>query len=841
MAIWQRFRNTLFPQTTSRAAAEEEARFHIAMRTEELLAQGLSPEDAAAQARRAFGNVLAYQEAAGDRDVFVWLEHWLLDLRVAWRRLRRSPLFLVTSVFLLAVGLGANAAVFSIVDQLFLQPLPLPNPERLFVIQETFKGERANSNPERIADWARRVPAIESAMGYYGEMVPLETKDGKRGISTYRVAGDYLGVLGLQLLEGRKFSPDELRGEPLAMLTPKGKALGRVGDSLSLGGVSYRIVGVLAPNRMLGPEVELVTPAARDVLAAPRIAGFLPVVVRLRSSLDPNVLAAQVDAAARQMAEAFPATDKERGAYVLPAQSAWTEEAADSARMLQAATLLLLVITLLNLASLLAARTAARERESAIRSFLGASRGSILRLHFAEAGILVSLGCIAAFLVATWTLALLQEIFGSDFPPVREVSLDLRAMAALLLVGLAACLLLTFVMSWQSASSQRTQRRSRPLLRGALVVGEAALGVLLISAAFSLASAFAERQSRPLGFVPQNILIARIDLPWSASQATLVSAMDRALEEIAALPGVSRVGVTDRVPLTGGTQSGEVLIQGAAKAPGGLAPRGLAPRGEVGFRMASASFFSTLQIPLLQGDTLGQPGAVVVNETFARRYLGSQAIGRYVARKGEAPRWWRVVGVVGSVRADVGEAEARPEIYLPYREFTWPKLEFVIATSQPAANLAPVLRRLSGRLSPDALLNEVLPYESDLASLNRQPRQQRDLVLSFGFVALVLVVAGVYALIRAELERRTREIGVRLAIGAQPFAVAALLLRQAGGLALAVLLLSLPLALFALPELLSPRASVAAGLLVAFSMAMAALPAAWRASRIAPTQALRVE
>ncbi len=828
MGFWQKLQST-FASSGARQRAEEEARFHLEMKAAAYEEQGLSPQEAHRRARREFGNLLQMQEATGDQDLFAGLEALSLDVRVAWRRLRRSPVFLVSAVALLAFGIGVNTAVFSVVDHLLIRPLPLPGSERLFVMEESRAGQVSNSNPLRLADWGARVPAFEVVASQYGEVVALDDGQGRRGVPVLRAVGDWLGVLGLQPIEGRNFTAGELQGENVALLTESGRRYGRVGSRLRLGDGIFAVVGIVPDAAVLGERTAILTPAPASVLHASRKAGFLSVVARLRNADASAAASAQMQAAAASLAKDFPATDQGLDVRLVDARSAWTKDLRSSAWLLQAASFTLLLITIANLAALLAARTLDRSRESAIRGFLGASRWSILRLHLVEAGLVSFLGCLAAALVAVWALAFLQESFAEKFPPLALVQLDTRVFAYLFALGLASALLCTLVMAWQSSLSKRPAARQRPWLRAALVVLESALGLLLLMLALGLAGELAARQARPLGFAQQRIVVASVDLPWSADHAELLKVMEGGLERFAALPGVSRVGLVDRLPLHGGTQSAHALIRGLPEPT----------REEVGFRMASSSYFATMGIPLLAGAPLGEADAVVVNDALSRRYFNGHPIGRYISNDGQ--KFWRIAGVVGSVRKESNASEAQPEVWLSYRQWSWPKLEFVLETSQSPSALAAPIRKLVGELSSLALLEEVAALEDRLARVDLEPRRQRDVLSLFGFVALCLVVAGVYGVMAGESLRRTREMGIRLAVGASPSHVFALIFGHAAQIAAASLAVGLALAL-SLPRAFAQIPTVlAAAATIALAILLAAAGPAWRASRTAPSHALRTE
>ncbi|BDC51054.1 hypothetical protein F183_A33700 [Bryobacterales bacterium F-183] len=815
MSIFRRLYASIFPDSV-RTRAEEEAAFHVDMKADDYIAQGMSPREAQLRARRDFGNVAMMQEETGNRDLFLSLEGFANDARVAWRRLRRSPVFLATSVFLLAFGIGVNTAIFSVVDHLLLRPLPLPNPDRLYVVEEYVEGKIRNSNPARLADWAARVESFERTASTYGETIGLDDNGSRRGVQVMRMVGDWPAVLGLSPVEGRSISPTE---DNVALLTRSGAArFGKIGSKLRLGEEIFEVVGILPDEVALGEEVGILTPAPRSVMNASRRAGFLTVAARLRPNATLAAATAQAEAAAQSMGKDHPETDRGMTVKLVDAQAAWTSDIRKSAWMLQGASMLLLIITIANLAALLAARTKDRERETRIRSFLGATKWSIVRLHMVEAGLVSLLGCFAAAGVAVLGLKYLQNAFANQFAAISIVTIDARVFTFVLALGLVATLLCTAIMA---------SRRSLGMRASALVVIEASLGLLLVAAAFGIAKEFADRQSRPLGFAPQNLLVARVDMPWSVDNSDIEQVIDRGLEQFGALPGVMSVAVVDRLPLGGGTQSAKPVIRGRQEPV----------TEEVGFRMATPTYFATMTIPILAGNGLGEKDTVVVNDVLSRRYFDGNPIGRYISNDGK--KFFRIAGVVGGVRTESKNKEAMPEVWLSYRDWAWPKLEFILSTSQPASALAPSLRRLVTQLHASALLDDVTPLQQRLDKVDLEPRRGRDMLALFGFVALCLVIAGVYGVMAGESLRRTREMGIRLAIGATPTNIFGLILKQALKLAAISLVIAIPLGLYS--GQLEPRMLIYAGLAIATAIAFAALWPAWRAARIAPATALRTE
>lgn len=827
MGFFNRLKATLFSTDQARRRAEEEAAFHLEMRQQELIGRGHTADEAARLARAAYGNQLRQQEQASDTDLFAGLEGALRDVKVAYRRLRRSPLFLVSSILLLAIGLGVNTAVFSVLDTLFLRSLPYPQPDRLVVLEETRDGKPSNSNPLRLADWRTRVTALEGAASTYGEAMQLRERDGNRSVQVLRVIGDWVGLLGVPVLEGRRFDSNELKGGKFAMLTARAKDLARIGDNIRLGSDTYQIIGVVDNAIAPGEEVQVVLPIDRALLEGNRKAGYLSVVARLKPTATIEAAEAEANSVARQLGAEFPDSDRGTTVRVIPAQKAWTDDAREPALYIQGVAALLLLITLVNLAGLLAARALERNREDTVRLFLGAGRWHLLRLHLAESGLLVSLGCLAAMIVAPWTLTLLQLNYGDEFAPIKTAVIDARVLGFLIATGIVSTLLFASVMAWQTSRERDPRGLAQYRLRNILIVSEAALGLVLLAASFQLVRDFSNLRFAPLGFREQGVLSARAYLSWSSDAKDLRAAIERGKEQIAALPGVTSVAVVDRLPLEGGSQDSPVFIQGRLE----KTPE------TVGIRMASTNYFQLMGIPLRAGQLPTDDSSVLVNEAFARRYLNNEAIGRNVSSNGKL--WRRISGVVGDVRYSSKEAQPRPEIFLSDRTQFWPLLTFVIQTSQPAANLAPPLRKLFTDLNPDIDFRGVTSLENRLDEIVSQPRRRRDAVALFGIVALLLVIAGVYGIMASEMLRRRREMGIRIAIGATRANIIGIAMARAAWLSLAASLVGAVLLFLLLDRWVQPLSILAALATVSTGMLLAGLIPAWRGSRTDPILALR--
>lgn len=827
MGFLNKLKTTLFSREDARARAEEEAQFHLEMSREALEERGIESGDAAARARMAYGNLARQQEAAGDADLFTGLEGMMRDVKVVYRRLRRSPLFLVSSVLLLALGLGVNAAVFSVMDTLFLRSLPYANADRLVVLEEIHNGRTSNSNPVRLADWSARMKGFEAVASQYGETAILHERDGNRAVATLRLAGDWPGLLGLKPLEGRLLRAEELRGGKVALLTERGRGLGKIGDTLRIGSDAFEVVGVVGDQVALGGDVDVLTPMPEGLLKGSRKAGFLQVVARLRAGVTAQAAEAEAASVAEQLGRDYPESDKGMTVRVVGAQKAWTQDARQPALWIEASSALLLLITMVNLAGLLAARAMERQREDTVRLILGAGRWHLMRLHLVEAGLVVAAGCAAAMLTAPWVLALLQANYGDDFAAIHTAQVDLRAFLYLLGVGAVSTICLAAVTGWQAAREPGPRGVGQFQLRSALIVAEAALGLVLLAVSLQMMRDFSALRFAPNGFQEQGLLNARVDLPWGDGGYKLEEVIRRGMEEIAAMPGVTGVAVVDRLPLEGNSQDGQMFVDGQAEKT----------RETVGQRMATNGYFALMGIPLLAGELPREQNSVLVNESFAKTYLNGNAVGHSVSRDGKTA--WRISGVVGNVRTNSKDQGARAEMFGNESNMFWPKLNVVIRTSQTPASISPALRSTFTGISNLASFAGVRTLESRIDEIVAKPRRQRDIVSIFGSAALALVIAGVYGIMASEMARRRKEMGIRAAIGASQGNLIALGLKRAAALSLAACVVGGVLVVFLLSRYVNGQALAEGCLAITAGMLGAALIPAWRTARVDPMLALR--
>ncbi len=794
------------------------------------------------------------------------------------RTLSRRKGLALAAIASLALGIGANSAVFSVVDAVLLRPLPLPHPERLVVIQESKNGEPSGSNPARLADWASQVTDLSAAAGFYGEGLVLTGQGEPERLRVIRSFGRPLAVLGLRPLEGRAFTAAEEagRGERVALVGERAwrhrfgadpRLLGRV---LTLSGEPYQVIGVLpeGPDGLGYPqELDLLIPAPPDVQKSSRHSGFLKIVARLRPDATLAGLTAQLDTVARRLAKQYPDTDAGRSARPVPLQEDQSGDARRPLLILLGTVAAVLLIACVNIASLLLARASERQREAAIRSALGAGRGGLVRLYLVESLLLAFGGGALGLLLAAALLALLKGVLPADTPRLAAAHLDPRVLGFGLLLALLCGLGFGLAPAWKASRGRpayglrdgaRAGISRRDLLaRRLLVAVQVMLSVVLLAGVGLLARSLFAMRGAPLGFRPDSVLTVAINFPWDTPKARLDAFYAEALEAFAALPGVDRVGLVDRLPLDGGSQSGPIAIDGRPLSPS-LAAR------DVSHRAASAGYFHALDIPLKAGHLLRDAGAAgpreaLVNEALVRAYfpagdaLGARLTFDVKPEKGESPVWFTIAGVVGNVRMTADQAAPRPEVFVLPRDTYWPMARFVLRASGPAAapaRLAPAVRRAVHRLAPDLPVDRIATLDSAVDLATADTRVRVRLLGGFALLALWLAALGLYGVLASDVAQRTHEIGVRLALGADPGRVSRAILGKGLAIVLAGLALGLAGAVALgrwLGSFLFGVAPLDVPVLVGVSLTMLAVAAAAsflpasRAAEVDPVIALRHE
>lgn len=781
------------------------------------------------------------------------LETLLAEARYSLRGLLRRPVFASASILSLAVGIGANTALFSVVNRLLIEPLPYPGAERLFAVEETRGQERSNGNPARLRDYAARVEAAESISGFYADGLAVRGPDGARRIDSIRFAGPFLETLGVAPDRGRGFTGAEIRGEgePVAVITHglwRGWFNGRddvIGSKLSTRNATFTIVGVM-PEAFVPPVqgATLIAPAPRDLLGDNRKAAFLSLFARLKPGETPARLEQQLAAVLAALSREHPETDRDLRARAVPGKEALAGEYRLPVLLLMTVVAFVLLIACVNLAGVMLARTLERQRESSIRAAVGAGRAALLRLFLWEAFWIATAGGLAATGVAVLGIDLLVYLAPEGAANLTGLALDRRALGFTAGVSLLCALLIGIVPAWQASAASLTGAmrvsRGRMLLRPALVVAQTALSLLLVSGTFVLARTLIESRRMPLGFSPARLWTIEVNLPWDTPEAQLRDFERRALEALGSLPGVRSVAVTDRIPLAGATQT-----RSDPKIEGVTLPPALSGQ-SFGIRAVSTGYAATLGVPVLSGRMFDNSGRqCVVNGEFARRYFGgADPAGRRVSLGGS--RWFEIVGVIGSVRAEPMQAPPA-EIYVNSASTYWPMLDFVLKSENPAM---PDAARALRSLVPDLVPGPVMPVEAAIDRVYGQPLLLVRLMAGFTAAALLLALAGLYGVLASNVTARARDFGIRMALGAESWQIQWLALRQglvisgsgsAIGLTLsAATAVAVSRYLPGLPTADSLSLGAAALLLMAGATAACWVPAR-RAARIDPAVVLRRE
>ncbi len=820
----------------------------------------------------------------------LWLrkEHWSFDmlwqdLKYAVRMLAGGPSFTVVAALTLALGIGANAAIFSIVYGVLLKPLPFEDPDRLVQIWETNplrNWSNATAAPANLLDWRAQNRVFEDIAYYPGrdEKTPmssdvsLATAEGEPvPLRALRISTNVFDVLGVQPAVGRTFDAGHRvpGSHRVAILGHElwssryGSAPDVVGREIRINAVGYTVIGVMPRGFVFpAPDIQLWTPFPEPTnFAQQRRPHYLRPIARLKPGVTLQQARGDLEAIARSLEQRYPDTNTQMGVGIGPLHDWVVGDVKTALVLFVAAVGLVLLVACANVANLLLARAAGRSREFAIRGALGAARGRIVAQLLTESLLLVALGGALGFVVAQWTLSVLIRLSPADLPRLHEVHLDRVVVVFMIAVTGLTAFLFGLAPAWQSSridtaalkDGGRTGTSDRRRTRRALVVAQVAASVALVACAGLLVRSFERRQSVPLGFDPENVLTFRINLPAIKydSDGELVAFYERFMERLREVPGVTAAGASTVLGLEGSGWTGDLFIQDRPEVHGR----------ELRHKTIVPGYFAAVGLPLLRGRDLaatddGQRArAVVVNEALVRAYFSDRdPIGQWIAFDSPARnpnvRWSTIVGVVTDERQDsLGEAVA-PEVYESHRQSAEYGMAVVVRARVPLDGLTPAVRRELAALEPSVAMYDVRTLEEVLTrSLSRQ-RFTTWLVTVFAAVGLTLAAVGVYGIVAFSVSRRTREIGVRVALGATRRQVISLVVREAGGVVVIGLALGLVGAAIGARSIRSLLFQTAPGdpltyLLVVGLLGLTALIAAVvparRALAVQPTEALRYE
>jgi putative ABC transport system permease protein len=801
MSILRRITN-LFHRSKLDQEIEAELRSHIEMRTADNIAAGMSPQEAGRDALLRFGNRAVLKERVTAADAQMFLDSLWKDLCYGLRVLRRSPGFTTVAVLTLALGIGADTAIFSVVDAVLLRSLPYKNADRLLDLTEFRPGAitvAGVSFPDYLA-WKQQNTVFEESAAYFlisasNDIVlggPTSTE--RERYST--VTNSFFTILGVQPALGHGFSTaDEIPGGPKVFLVSDAVWRGlfggdpsAVGKTHLLDGENFTLVGVMPPRFDFpkGCGIWVPTSTLGTFGLNDRISHAYHVLGRLREGISLAAAKAQIESIQQHLSEIYPKTDAGWRVRAKPLLDEVIGNVRASLLILLGAVGFILLIACANVVNLMLARASTREREFAIRAALGAGWMRLLRQNLTECFLIVGNSIVLAVLFARWGLALIVSLTSIHLPRMEEFHLSIPVLAFLAVVAALTALLVGLAPALQ-ASQQDPQGALRDgqrggtgwhgqRLRSVLVVSEVALSIVLLCGAGLMLRSFAQLIHVNPGFRPEHLLTMKIALP-SAKYPRLEQTsayLDQLLERLRALPGVQSAAAASTLPLSGESDWGTFLIAGSSAPDWTKASA-------AGWRGVSVDYFQTLGIPLLRGRGFAPADAknqntIIINEAVARKFWpGADPIGQQIMNRDQRNPL-EIIGIVGDTKGEGLDADAKPEMYTLLRGFWYAYL--AVRTSQQPSAVAPMVRAEVAALDKGVPVYQVATMDQLLDRSLAPQRFYLFLLGLFAALALILAAVGVYGVLSFAVTRRTHEIGIRLALGAQPPQVLRLIVRQ---------------------------------------------------------------
>jgi len=810
----------------------------------------------------------------------------LQDLRFAFRMMLRAPGFTAMAGLTLALGIGATSLMFSVVNAVLLRPLPYAEPSRLMLLfnvrTNTPSADTIRLTPLDFDDYKSRARSFEALAGYIGTGFTFSGAGEAELVIGEMVTPEFFRILGVAPALGRTFAPDEFQPghENVVVLSDRlwkrrfGGNPASIGSRVTVNGKPFTIAGVMPPSfEYPGSRYELwaplPSPRTTELPPINRVSHYLEVIGRLKPDVSFEQAQREVAMVASALASEYSATNSNMTARVTPLESFLVRDVETPLRILLAAVGLVVLIACANVTNLLLARASVRSREVAIRQALGAARWRLVRQFLVETLALYLVGACGALAVASWGIPVLLSFAPQDIPHLSDTSLDLRVLAATMLMSLACALIFGLAPAYhggkvdpaqalrgggRSASAARAGQR----VRVALVVSELALSVVLLIGAGLMLRSLVRLTTVDPGFdADGQLTFSVVMMPRKyPDESSMLSLSERLSSQLASLPGVQHAGFTTHLPLSGQNLENGFEVDGYVPANADDNP-------VAGMRGVSEHYFAALGVRLKAGrvfttiDRSNSQPVAIVNEAFARRYFGgSNPIGRRL-REGGYPNWRVVVGVISDVKHSGPAAEARPEVSLPYSQLTfgflnaWARGIYVVVRGDtPASALVTPVRGVIQSLDPDMSMNRPRALAEFASEAISQPRFRTILLSAFAVLAIALASVGIFGVLSYFVTQRTREIGIRLALGASSADILRMVVGRglfvtAAGLAIGMiaaipLTRSLETLLFEVRPL---DAATIAIVIVALALVagLASYLPARRALRIAPITALQIE
>lgn len=863
---------------------DEEIGFHIELEIEKNVRLGFAPDEARRRALVAFGGVQRVREEHRDVRGVRWMREGAADARHALRALGKAPTLTVAAVLTLALGIGANTAIFSAVNAVILRPLPFHDPARLVMLWEENPDKGWNRNvvaPANALDWREQVQGFEDVAAYNGfpgstTLTGMPGEEPRRA-AVARVTGNFFAVLGVRAQLGRMFRDDETwSSQPrVAVLSDQlwrerfGADRGVIGRTVQLEGVDYQVVGVAPPSFVFPDEsVELWLPTRWNAEDRSQLwfrrAHWLHAVARLRPGVSLERADAELQTVVRRLQLLYPETNTHMGAGMTPLHQYLVGDTRLPLLVLLSAVSLLLLIACANVGNLLLVRAAGREREAALRLALGAGRGRLVRQALVESLVLSALGGVTGLALGWWGTRVLLALQPAGMLPTRDVGVSWGVLGYVMLATVTSGLLFGIAPALWGArrapaevlqEGGRSGSDSRRMRRwgDALVVAEVALALVLTLGAGLLVRSLQQLRGVDPGFDANGTLAASISLPGTRydSEAKVSAFFALLLERARALPGVEGSTAVSTLPLSGTEWTSDFAIAGRAADDYGT---------EVAHREIVPGYFHTMRVPLVAGrdftrdDRADAQRVVIINDVLAKRYFrGENPIGQKLAfdRIPDSSSVWRtIVGVVGSEHQVDMATEARIEIFAPLAQDPRGEMNVVLRTESDPAALAPALRRLVQEMDPSLAIGGVRTMAQVRAESLALQRFLTTLLTTFAAIGVLLALIGVYGVMAQLARRRSREMGIRIALGASGARIERMVVFHALALVAMAIALGTLLALVATRALgallfhvapLDPATFIAVPTLLALTAVLATWFPARQASRADPAVVLRGE
>src|SRR5437763_9674742 len=867
----------LFSKNSHDVEFNQELESHLQMHIDDNLRSGMSPEEARRQALIKFGSIETAKESVRESSRLLWLETAWQDMRYALRGLRLNPGFATTAILSLALGIGSAVAIFTVADNVLLRPLPYPQPSQLVMLWEVNQRNNNRHNvvaPADYFDWKSQSNAFSGIAAFRNSHVIFSDHGRAEEIDVESASSELLPLLGAQPVHGRLFTGEEEQSlARVAVISYRlwqrwfGGDEGTIGRQVQIGARPWVIVGVLPPNFYFhSRSIDLWVPfGIRPADNLRTTSGrYMMTVARLKPGVTVREAQAQMSGIAQRLEIAYPGFNKYWGVNVEPLRESLIGEVKTSLLVLLGAVILLLGVACANVANLLLARYTVRRREMAVREALGAARLRLIRQVLTESIVLGSMGGLLGLLLARFAVAGLIAFAPKDLVRSIEVSFDLRivifALGLSLLTGIIFGLAPAFMSPADNLSralheESRTSSGRGNRLRRWLVIGEIACSVALLAVSGLLFRTLVGLQKVDPGLNASNLLTFRVTLPRNRYQevSKRTQFFERATQQIAALPGIQSASAVDYLPFNGLASGTTINIQGR-------------PPAKVGEELSSVirsvlpGYFRTMGIPLKRGrdfnngdDLESAPHRFIVNEAFVRKYMRADEdpIGQQInAIMEDKNPFGEIIGVVGDVKEGSLEQEPKPTIYYPHVHLGASSMVFVARTAGDPMAVAGPVRKAIHEVDPEQPIADTRSMETVLAETFARQQFSAMLLAGFSFASLLLAAIGIYGVLSYSVTQRTREIGVRVALGAEPASIIRMVVGSGARLVMAGVIAGLAgaLAVSGLVKSLlfgvGPRDPVSF-VLAPVGLSLIALFAAYlparRAAQVSPMEALRTE